>query len=93
MQFIQNLIPSFLSIMATSVPCESLFNQTGIIVNELRNRSNSFLLEELTLLFVRKYFFLEILNFFLNLIKKFFLVDGLIVVISKILPTLITSKL
>ena len=41
---------SFLAIMATSVPCESLFSQTGIIANELRNILNPFLLEELTLL-------------------------------------------
>ena len=41
---------SFLSLMATSVPSESLFSQSGLIATELRNRLNPFLLEDLTLL-------------------------------------------
>ena len=36
--------------MATSVPSESLFSQSGLIATELRNRLNPFLLEDLTLL-------------------------------------------
>ena len=44
------IVKSFLEIMVTSVLCESLFSQTGIIANELCNRLNPFLLEELTLL-------------------------------------------
>ena len=51
-----SIAKSFLAIMATLVPCESLFSQTGIIANELRNRLNPFLLEEPTLLKENVYF-------------------------------------
>ena len=70
------IVKYFLALIATSVPCESLFSQCGIIVTELRNRISSFLLEDLTLLKENNFFNIKQFNFFtfscnISLILKF----------------------